>query len=267
MISIYLGLETGALFCSALTSCFLEHPLLLQPCFGVCAVGAVSTSSSLYTFFCSESHLVESVSGFAAGVFGQATLVSGGELETWVRCYVPYTWVALSTPGVWDFRLGPETCIHGVNLEPGFLEFDLASGWAWSLSRWRHSWVLDLCGLAWCLILLGRCGAGVCGDVGCTLHSSSSLVGVSLHAALPGVGGGVMWVIWDCLWYPFQCIFSYFCVSPGCFNFSPGIFSSYEGNFAWGYLFKLMLLQGDECYKLLFCHLINITLVSCLSIE
>lgn len=62
-----------------------------------------------------------------------------------------------------------------------------------------------------------------------------------------GFGGGLRGLMRNCLSYPSQCIFSYFCTLPRSRNPSPGILSSCEDLFMHRQLFQLMFPGGFRC--------------------
>lgn len=55
--------------------------------------------------------------------------------------------------------------------------------------------------------------------------------GVSLHTVLPGVGGGMICVLWNYPFYPLQCVFLYYDALTRYCDFSPVFHSSCEGLF------------------------------------
>lgn len=136
-------------------------------------------------------------------------------------------WVHRSQPGA-------EVASSGARLEAG---------------PWRLPW-------HWC-----SPGSGVHGEVGSSLHflcSWREYFSPSWAAWAWEMGErGNMKVSST---YLLQSFFSYICGPLKCYNLLPGILRSFDSISRLGQLFKLMFPWGEECWKLLHWHLVDVTL-------
>lgn len=94
----------------------------------------------------------------------------------------------------------------------------------------------------------------------CSLTHSLSPRGkikrISLVTKLCHLGGGVLWVKWNCS-YPLPSV--YFFAPKVCLNFA-GLLDFQEGTRVHGWLSKSMFYRGNNCRQLLFYHVADVTL-------
>lgn len=153
----------------------------------------------------------------------------------------------------WTF--GPSSWGHsctGVGLAPGSTRAVLKHRSAWAGPNPRSE------GATLTLEFTGA-SAGVYCEVRCSLHYSPSYESYLSMVCCTGLGRGWYgWVIWNCPSYPLQCMCLFLCSTQALYSLALVKIFLLRMNG----LFILMSLWGNEPWKLLFCHLADITLFS-----